>query len=149
MRRCILWLLGMLTAAPVAFAQLPGDRQYYSGWTKHSTRSYYYRHFYYKKAAGDTTYTYHYGIYYPSRGKQVYMYNPHTRKFWGRWEGSKYSLLPKEKQKTLIDDIAAEDFPAAGAAPNIPGIDDSIVMIAPPDDFPKREPGPEPPLTSP
>jgi hypothetical protein len=64
------------------------------------------------------------------------MYNPQARKYWGAWEGTKYSLLPKEKQKASIDDIAAEDFPPFGAAPDIPGINEKIAMI-PPKDFPK------------
>ena len=130
----IIVLLGL--AFPAESAE-PNPRQYYAGWTKSAAKPYYYRQFYYKKAASDTEYGYHYGIYYPSRGKRVYMYNPQTKKYWGYWDGENYSLLPKEKQKTSIDDIAAEDFPKPGKPPRIPDIDDEITIVAPPSDFPK------------
>lgn len=138
MIRNVLWLcLVSVCLVPLASAQAPGQRQYYAAWTKHSTKPYYYRNYYYKKTVTDTTYTYHYGIYYPSRGKRVYMYNPHTRKYWGAWEGNKYSLLAKDKQKSSLDEIAAEDFPPPAAPPTIPGIDDPVAMLPPPSDFPK------------
>ena len=129
--------VGIVCLSSLSFAQAPGDRQYYSAWTKHTTKNYYYRNYYFKKSANDEKYTYHYAIYFPSRGKRIFMYNPQSRKYWGAWEVDKYSLLPKEKQKASIDEIAAEDFPAFGAAPTIPGIEDKITMIPPPKDFPK------------
>lgn len=137
LRFVVCFCLGVACVTAVTAAQAPGQRQYYSAWMKHSTKNYYYRNYFYKKSSDDKAYTYHYGIYYPSRGKRVYMYNPHAKRFWGMWEGDKYSLLPKEKQKATIDEIAAEDFPPPGAAPMIPGIDDRIPMIPPPNDFPK------------
>src|SRR4051812_39568680 len=102
-----LLILGILCLAPLTSAQTaPNHRQYYSTWTKHGTKNYYYCSYHYKASADDTDYQYHYGIYYPSRGKRIYMYNPNTRKFWGAWDGTKYSLLPKDKQKASLDDIA-------------------------------------------
>ncbi|MBI1831916.1 MAG: hypothetical protein HYR84_10755 [Planctomycetes bacterium] len=124
--------------ASVTLAQEPGQRQYYSEWKKHSAKNYYYCYYYYKKSSDDQSYAYHYGIYYPSRGKRVYMFNPQERKFWGYWDAEKYSLLPKEKQKAALDEIAAEDFPPPGAAPNIPGIADKISMIAPSSTLPSK-----------
>src|ERR1017187_6179235 len=138
-RYLLLFCLGLACLTPLTFAQAPGQRQYYSAWTKHTAKNYYYRNYYYKKAPNDEKYSYHYAIYYPSRGKRVYMYNPQTRKYWGAWEGDKYSLLPKEKQKASIDEIAAEDFPPFAAAPIIPGVDDKVTMIPPPKDFPKAD----------
>ena len=129
---CLLIVLGGVTTL---FAQ-PSARQYYSEWKKHPAKPYYYRSYYYKKSASDREYSYHYGIYYPSRGKRVYMYNPHKKTYWGYWEGEKYSLLPAEKRKALIDDIAAEDFPPPGKAPKVPEAEDDVVMIPPPNDFP-------------
>lgn len=114
-------------------------RQYYSGWTKHGSRPYYYRHYYYKPSAAATAYKYHYAIYYPSRGKKVYMYNPSEKYYWGYWDGDSYSLLPKEKRKASIDDIAAEDFPKPGKPPSVPEAEDNEAMQAPPNDFPKPE----------
>src|SRR4051812_36823484 len=103
MFRSFLYLcLGIVGLAPMAFAQSPGQRQYYGAWIKHSTKNYYYRNYYYKKSADDEKYTYHYAIYFPSRGKRVFMYNPQARKYWGAWEGDKYALLAKEKQKATI-----------------------------------------------
>jgi len=130
---------GVLCLASIGFAQNSGDRQYYSAWTKHSTKNYYYRNYNFKKAAGDEKYTYHYAIYFPSRGRKLFMYNPQSRKYWGAWDGEKYSLLPAEKQKSSIDEIAAEDFPSFASAPPIPGSTDKVAMIPPPKEFPKLD----------
>ena len=123
--------------AAASSAQSPGQRQYYADWKKHTAKNYYYRYYYYKKSSTDKEYAYHYGIYFPSRGKRVFMFNPESRKYWGVWEGEKYSLLAPEKQSTSIDEISIDDFPPPGAAPNIPGVDEKIAMIPPPNDFPK------------
>ncbi len=130
--------------ASLTYAQTPGHAgNIYScsKWTKHTTKNYYYRTYYFKKAANDEDYVHHYAIYFPSRGKRIYMYNPHpqARKYWGAWEGDKYSLLPKDKQKASLDEIAAEDFPPFAAAPAIPGVVDKVTMIPPPMDFPKAD----------
>jgi hypothetical protein len=124
-----------LAFSPVA-ARPSGGRQYYSAWKKHASRPYYYRYYYYKKSPAAREYSYHYGIYYPSRGKRVYMYNPHKRKYWGYWDADRYSLLPAEKRRESIDDIAAEAFPPLGAAPRVPEADDGVLMVPPPSDFP-------------
>ena len=131
------FVVALVCAAPFTPAQTPGQRQYYSEWKKHTTKNYFYRSYFYKKNSDDKAYEYHYGIFYPSRGKRVYMYNPHSKRFWGYWEGEKYSLLTAEKQKASIDEIAAEDFSPLGPAPNIPGIEEKTRMLAPPNDFPK------------
>ncbi len=117
----------------------PAARQYYTAWTKHTSRPYYYRYYYYKAAPAASAYSYHYAIYYPSRGKRVYMYNPRSKKYWGYWDGDTYSLLPGDKQKASIEDIAAEDFPKPAGAPNIPEAEDRVPMLAPPAEFPRLE----------
>lgn len=129
-------LLGLFLV-PELSAQGSGGRQYYGGWTKHSTRPYYYRHYYYKATPSATEYSHHYGIYYPSHGHKTYMYNPHKKTYWGYWDGNNYSLLPADKQKETLDEIAESDFPKPGKAPKIPGAEDDAVMEAPPNDFPK------------
>jgi len=140
MRRLILVLaLGGLCTVPDLAAQPANGRQYYSSWVKHSVKPYYYRYYYYKPTPSAATYSYHYGIYYPSRGKRIYMFNPHTKKYWGYWDGEQYSLLPKDKQKASIEDIAAEDFPKPGKPPRIPEIDEDLTMLAPPGEFPKSD----------
>ncbi len=108
LRYVILLCLGIVCLAPLTSAQAPGQRQYYAAWNKHTTKNYYYRNYYFKKSADDEKYTYHYALYYPSRGKRIFMYNPHARKYWGAWEGDKYSLLSKDKQKASLDEIAAD-----------------------------------------
>ncbi len=110
-------LFATLAAASLALCQEPGQRQYYTEWKKHTTKPYYYRSYYFKKSAKDENYTYHYCIYFPSRGKRIYMYNPESKLYWGYWEGDKYALLPEKKRKTSIDDIALEDFSPLGARP--------------------------------
>jgi hypothetical protein len=137
--------IGLLLIA-LACAVLPGasaddapKRQYYGPWKKHSTKPYFYRSYYFKKSPTDTEYSYHYGIYHPSRGKRVYMYNPKKKLYWGYWDADGYSLLPKEKRKESIDDIPAEDFPKPGKAPPVPEANDGILMDAPPSDFPNPD----------
>jgi hypothetical protein len=132
-------LFATLAAASLALCQEPGQRQYYTEWKKHTTKPYYYRSYYFKKSAKDENYTYHYCIYFPSRGKRIYMYNPESKLYWGYWEGDKYALLPEKKRKTSIDDIALEDFSPLGAPPNIPGIEEKLAMLPPPKDFPQVE----------
>jgi hypothetical protein len=123
---------------PSAQGQTGGRRQYYNAWAKHPTKSYYYRTYYYKKSAR-SSYSYHYAIYYPSRGKRVYMYNPHKKRYWGYWEGDKYSLLDPKHRRESINDISAEWFPAPGKPPAIPEADDGEKMVPPPTDFPKLD----------
>lgn len=136
-------ILAVLAGALLAL--LPADvsaeeergRQYYGPWVKHASKPYYYRYYYYKATPTDTAYKSHYGIYYPSRGQRVYLYNPDTRKFWGYWEGGDYSLLPQDKRAASLEDIPAEAFPKPGKPPKIPEATDDVTMEAPPKDFPK------------
>ena len=136
---CFLVVAALCAAMPDVSAQDTTKRQYYGPWKKHNTKPYFYRYYYYKKSPTDAEYSYHYAIYHPSRGKRIYMYNPHKKVYWGYWEGDGYSLLPKEKRKELIDDIAADDFPKPGKAPPIPETDDGTLMIAPTGDFPSAD----------
>lgn len=138
-------LLALAVVAGALLALHPGDspaqgredRQYYGPWVKHASKPYYYRFYYYKPTPTEKAYKTHYGIYYPSRGQRVYLYNPDTRKFWGYWEGGDYSLLPQDKRAASLDDIPAEAFPKPGKPPKIPEADDDVAMEAPPNDFPK------------
>jgi hypothetical protein len=140
MTRILLWLCAVCVfTVSGSLSQSPGQRQYYTEWKKHTAKNYYYREYKFKKAANDENYTYHYGIYFPSRGHRVYMYNPQSRMYWGYWEGDKYSLLPEGKRKSSIEEIPLEDFPRPGPPPEIPGIADKTTMIAPPNDFPKLD----------
>ncbi len=119
-------------------------RQYYTEWRKHSEKPYYYRWYYFKASPDDKEYQYHYGIYYPSRGKRIYLYNPHKKTFWGYYDPAAkgYSLLPPEKRRERIDDIPAEAFPKPGKMPPIPGSSDGAVMLEPPGDFPEVDDSP-------
>jgi hypothetical protein len=134
-----LLVVGVFCLAPQSPAQDEAKRQSWGPWKKHSTKPYYYRSYFYKKSPTDKEYSYHYGIYHPSRGKRVYMFNPQKKTYWGYWEGGQYSILPKEKRKESLDDIAAEDFPKPGNGPPIPETDDGSVMDAPPNDFPSLD----------
>lgn len=131
-------LLGVLLGSGVMIAQGGNPRQYYSGWRKHTEKPYYYRWYYYKPSPQATNYNYHYGIYYPSRGKKVYMYNPHKKRYWGYYdmEAKAYSLLPEEQRREHIDDIPAEAFPKPGKMPIMPEATDGETMLEPPNDLP-------------
>ena len=136
-RNTLCLLIVGLGTATITLAQAPGERQYYSEWKWHAAKNYFYCNFNFKKDAKDDTYAYQYGIYFPSRGKRVYMYNPQTKLYWGYREGDKYAILPENKRKGSIEEIPAEDFSPLGPAPNIPGITDKVTMIPPPNSFPK------------
>jgi hypothetical protein len=69
------------------------------------------------------------------------MYNPKKKVYWGYWDAD--SLLPAEKRKESIDNIAAEDFPKPGKAPAIPEAGYGVAMDAPPGEFPSIEDKPE------
>ena len=134
-----LFVLGL--AAPFGNCALEPalERQKYGEWKKHASKPYYYRSYFFTRSPEDKEYQYHYGIYYPSRGKRVYLFNPQTKQYWGYWEGNRYSILAKDRRKATIDDIPAEDFPMPGKAPEVPDTIDHLIMIAPPNDFPKLD----------
>lgn len=79
-RSCLTWFAGLLLAVSATTALADGyssPRQYYSGWNKSPTQTYYYRYYYYKPSASYAGYKHHYVIYFPSRPKYVYYYNPY------------------------------------------------------------------------
>ncbi len=117
-------------------------RQYYTpSWTYCPTTSYYFTTYYYQVAVAQPTYYYHYCIYYPAQPTYVYYYNPCTQVYWGRYKiGAKpneaYSILDKKDRKKDLADIPEEAFPAPGPMPKIPGSDDGVAMLAPPENLP-------------
>ncbi|MDA7979098.1 MAG: hypothetical protein MPJ50_10065 [Pirellulales bacterium] len=120
-------------------------RQYYAGWsnTYYQTRGYYYRNYYYKPYASYPTYKYHYCIYYPSRPRYVYYYNPVRRRYWGRYdiEAKGYSLLAEKDQAEKLSDISEDAFPTPGDMPAIPeSTDEGAQIDVPPlNDLPKDD----------
>lgn len=112
-------------------------RQYYSSWSYHPTHSYYYNTYYYKPYTTYTSYNYHYCVYYPSRPRYVYYYNPHRGYYWGRYDlegkdGQHYSLLKEEDRKAKLADIPESAFPGPAAMPTIPDAEDGEAVQAPP-----------------
>jgi hypothetical protein len=121
-------------------------RQYYTpAWTYTPAYGYYYTTYYYtptvivEPVVVEPVYTYHYAIYYPAQPTYVYYYNPVSQVYWGRYAvGSKgekrYSILAKEDRKKSIKDIDESKFPAPAAMPSIPGAEDKVAMLPPPED---------------
>jgi hypothetical protein len=144
MKLARLFLLGLALAVttPLA-AQAQGYRQYYDTTYSYSpTYNYYYVRYYYKPVVTYTTYEYHYAIYYPSTPQYVYYYNPTAQVYWGRYElGSKgekrYSILDQNDRKKELKDIPEGAFPKPAAMPSIPGADDKVAMLPPPENVPK------------
>ena len=127
--------MGLSTSADAA------GRQYYSSWSYHPQRNYYYRYYYYKPTVRATTYSYHYCIYNRSTPRYVYYYNPHRRVYWGRFDtegkpGEQYSLLSDENRKSSLSDIPESAFPKAAGMPKIPDAEDDIT-IEPPEGLPE------------
>jgi len=131
--------LAVATAANSAFRL----RQYYdTSYTYSPTYSYYYTTYYYTTTVTQTTYDYHYCIYYPSQPQYVYYYNPTTQAYWGRYDlGSKgearYSILAEKDRKKDLKAIPESAFPKPAAMPTIPGAKDEVAMEPPPENVPK------------
>lgn len=106
-------------------------RHYYSGWSYQPARTYYYSYYYYKPYASYSGYSYHYSIYYPTRPRYVYYYNPVRRVYWGRYdlEEKGYSLLAEKDRKAELDSIPEKAFPKPGEMPSIPDSEDGEKMI--------------------
>ena len=128
-------------AAPVAAAY--GLRQYYdTSWAYNQSYGYYYTNYYFHTSVVQTTYDYHYCIYYPSQPRYIYYYNPSSQVYWGRYEiGSKgdqrYSLLAEKDRKKDLKDIPEKAFPKPAKMPTIPGAKDDVAIEAPPENVPK------------
>lgn len=143
-------VLGCLLVGPAVEDAEAGyrNRQYYSSWSYRPARRYNYSTYYYKPSTTYSSYSYHYCIHYPSRPRYVYYYNPHTSRYWGRFDleakdGKQYSMLAKEDRKEKLEDIPEEAFPEPAAMPDIPESDDGVAMAAPNpvpgDDLPSDE----------
>jgi hypothetical protein len=132
-------LLAMAAAESFVHARPARGRQYYSHWSYYRDRSYYYRTYNYAVSDDDDNYQYDYVIYYPTRPRQYYYYNPRSKRYWGRYdvEAKGYSLLAEKDRKGELKDIPEDAFPKPAAMPNIPGAKDGVKMEAPPLDVPK------------
>ena len=148
-----LLILGLLTVVgATSLTLVPGkadaathpgfyQRQYYSSWSRHPTRSYCYCRYNYRPVVSRPIYHHHYVIYYPSRPRYRYYYNPVRRVYWGRYEvdengnATGYSLLEPEDRKESLDQIDESAFPEPAAMPVVPESTDNTLM-APPTDLP-------------
>ncbi|HEV3258015.1 MAG TPA: hypothetical protein VG013_14115 [Gemmataceae bacterium] len=130
-------IIASTTAAPGQDRQTaPGARQYYSPWKYDLMRRYWYRLYYFKQDTDDEGYKQHYMVYYPSRPRYYYYYNPKAG-FWGRYDRRglaqrRYSVLDEKDRKGSLKDIAESAFPTPAAMPFIPGSEDRVRMNAPP-----------------
>ncbi|MCA9114985.1 MAG: hypothetical protein KDA79_07850 [Planctomycetaceae bacterium] len=142
-------------------------RQYFTAWAYHEQRDYHYRTWYFKPTEQTSGYRHHYCLYFPTRPKYVYWYDPTAKQFWGRYElsgkeGARFSVLKPEDRATSIDAIAEDSFPAAGPMPALPDSTDGVPVdplpslpegVTPPgpeeaaspnEEKPAAEPGPAP-----
>jgi hypothetical protein len=132
-----------LLSSPVD-AQNYVHRQYYSGWRKHNVHAYHYRFYYYKPTPTYSGYKHHYVIYFPTRPRHCYFYNPYKRGYWGRCpidHGGQpmYSMLAEADRKQNVADIPEAAFPKPGPVPSIPEASDNLPLDLPPDDVPTAE----------
>lgn len=137
--RCSRRRAAVLLAALAVAAVLPPAtahaamlrRHYYSSWSYYPSRTYYYSYYYYKPAATYDGYAHHYCVYYPSRPRYVYYYNPVRRVYWGRYDVEKkgYSMLAEKDRKAELDQIPESAFPAPGEMPVIPDAQDNERML--------------------
>lgn len=136
--------LVVTSSVPAAMAARYYRRQYYSSWSYYPTATYYYSYYRYQPY-GSTDYHNHYCVYYPSRPRYVYYYNPYTSVYWGRYdlEEKGYSMLEEKDRKKELSAIDEKAFPKPGAMPVIPESekDPEKVQIEKPNiaDLPKAE----------
>lgn len=140
-------LVAVAASVALVRADYGSPRQYYGGWLKHPSKSYYYSHYYYKPTPTYAGYRHHYVMYYPSRPKYYYYYNPHKKVFWGRCPTQtggvgQYSLLPPESRKPKVEDIPEKDFPKPGPLPTIPDANVEKEKNPPTLDLPPERPAP-------
>ncbi|MGB7325653.1 MAG: hypothetical protein WBD31_12335 [Rubripirellula sp.] len=119
-------------------------RQYYSTWSYHPTTRYHYCRYHYTPTIRTQTYHHHYVIYYPSRPRYRYYYNPVRRVYWGRYEVDEagkplgYSMLEPNDRKSSLESIAESAFPKPSEMPSIPESeeagDENVERMLPPPD---------------
>ncbi len=135
-------IIALFTAACIvplmqSSAQAGYGRQYYGGWSYRPQTTYYYRSYHYKPYNTYNGYRYHYCVYYPSRPRYVYYYNPYQQVYWGRYdlEAKGYSMLAEKDRKGDLEAIPDAAFPKPGAMPALPESKDgeTITPIAPTD----------------
>jgi hypothetical protein len=139
-------MFGVFSAATAGDAH--ASRQYYGNWKQHSSKSYYYRTYYYKPSPTYSGYKHHYVIYHPSKPKYYYYYNSYNKTYWGRCpvktEGKgEYSLLAEADRKGSLEEIPEKAFPPMGKLPQLPEATDDTTLDLPPDDLPTTEKIPE------
>jgi hypothetical protein len=146
--KVILFALVLSTLLGSAVPNLSADpytpRQYYGNWKQHTSKTYYYRPYYYKPSPTYSGYKHHYVIYYPSRPTYYYYYNSYTRTYWGRCpvktDGKgEYSLLADADRKGNIEEIPEKAFPPMAKLPKMPEATDDATLDLPPDDLPTVE----------
>lgn len=134
-------LFSLPSQAEAQLSAYGSPRQYYSSWTKHPSKPYHYRRLYYKPENSYVGYKHHYVIYYPTRPKHCYFFNPYKKQFWGRCaiqHGGKYSLLPVQARKPTLEEIPETAFPSPLEPPPLPESLDKLALDLPPDDLPLR-----------
>lgn len=117
---------------PLGQSDKPDARQYYSKyWQKQG--GYYYLTYYYMPTPGQAGHRTNYVIYYASRPRYFYYYNPAVRKYWGRFDREErtFSRLAPDAQRERLADIPDSAFPKGGAMPAIPDSSDGVAMAAP------------------
>jgi hypothetical protein len=148
--RCIaiLMLVTSTSLAGMVSASYLAGRNYYGGWNYYPSRTYYYSNYYYKPQATYDGYKHHYCVYYPTKPRYVYYYNPVRRVYWGRYdlEEKGYSMLAEKDRKEDLKAIPEDAFPKPGAMPPIPDSEDGEKMLPidpltlPSSDVPKDAP---------
>ncbi len=61
----------------------------------------------------------HFAVYHPRQPKFVFFHNPHTNRFWGRYnlETSKYQILAEADQREKLEDVDEKTFGRPGNLP--------------------------------
>ncbi len=130
--------VGVLAANTPATAQQP--RQYYAKfWAKN--KGYYFKRYFYKPTASAVTYRMHYVIYYPSKPRYYFFFNPYNRLYWGRYDRQEggYSNVSEADQRPQVSEIKEAAFQAPAAMPFIPESKDSVPIAGLPADLPPDE----------
>lgn len=128
-------ILGSIVTACLFMAPTAAEAKSYTGsYSKvYSGRGYSYRYFnYYSPTVKENRY--HIAVYHPDHPRYVYFYNPHSKKYWGRYDlkTNGYSTLAEADRKPTIGEIPECAFPKASEIPP-PEAGVDLSMLPPPE----------------
>ncbi len=119
----------------------------YGSWNYHTTHRYYYRYYRYRPSPDAESLKYHYNIYFPSRPRHIYYFDPQNKVYWGRYDLQQegFSELPSNQRNPQLLEIPESAYPPPGQMPYVPETEGEERILRPRrGNLPSRRPSPSP-----